>query len=113
MNKENPVVATMYIPFVEGFHSFVCLGNPGSGGDLYKSVPLYKQALSDTNNKAFTDLLFWAERQICTHEETHRGGAIWEICDMCGAKWADDEGGKPEFSWPSEILGARKALGVD
>lgn len=37
------------------------------------------------------------ERNTCSHEETHRGGAIWEICDICGCKWADDEGGKPEF----------------
>lgn len=30
-------------------------------------------------------------KHICEHEETHRGGAIWEICDHCGEKWADDE----------------------
>jgi hypothetical protein len=40
-------------------------------------------------------VLEYAERETCTHEETHRGGAIWEICDRCGMKWADDEGGKP------------------
>lgn len=40
-------------------------------------------------------VLQYAERETCTHEETHRGGAIWEICDSCGKKWADDEGGKP------------------
>ena len=60
--------------------------------------------------KALQRLLSWSDRQVCTHEETHRGGAIWEICDMCGAKWADDEGGKPEFKWPDEIEGARTAL---
>jgi hypothetical protein len=26
----------------------------------------------------------------CLHEVTHRGGAIWTICDDCGRKWADD-----------------------
>jgi hypothetical protein len=36
-----------------------------------------------------------AMRNYCLHEETHRGGTIWEICDSCGAKWADDEGGMP------------------
>ena len=36
----------------------------------------------------------------CTHDNTHRGGAIWEICDDCGDKWADDRGGKPAFKWP-------------
>ena len=60
--------------------------------------------------EALKHLLSYAERQICEHEETHRGGAIWEICDMCGAKWADDEGGKPDFEWPAEIEAARGLL---
>ena len=60
--------------------------------------------------EALKHLLSYAERQICEHEETHRGGAIWEICDMCGVKWADDEGGKPEFKWPDEIKAAHAAL---
>ncbi|WP_447846538.1 hypothetical protein ACFZNQ_15940 [Pseudomonas aeruginosa] len=50
------------------------------------------------------------ERKTCCHEETHRGGAIWEICDSCGAKWADDEGGKPEFAWPESVEKAREFL---
>ena len=77
-------------------------------------VPLYTlpPASPDVEGlvKALQRLLSWSDRQVCTHEETHRGGAIWEICDMCGAKWADDEGGKPEFKWPDEIEGARTAL---
>lgn len=33
----------------------------------------------------------------CDHTYTHRGGAIWTICDDCGREWADDEGGyKPD-----------------
>jgi hypothetical protein len=56
--------------------------------------------LVDGLRKAITQ----AEIRICTHDETHRGGAIWEICDQCGAKWADDEGGKPEFKWPEAIV---------
>lgn len=59
---------------------------------------------------ALTQLLRWAEKQFCTHEETHRGGAIWEICDSCGAKWADDEGGRPAFEWPKAISNASAAL---
>lgn len=31
----------------------------------------------------------------CEHKETHRGGAIWTICDECGAEFADDRGGIP------------------
>lgn len=34
-----------------------------------------------------------AGKNICPHEERHRGGMIWEFCDNCEAKWADDEGG--------------------
>lgn len=50
------------------------------------------------------------ERETCTHEETHRGGTIWEICDLCGARWADDRGGKPEFSWSPAVEQARECL---
>jgi hypothetical protein len=52
--------------------------------------------------KAVTD---YAARNTCLHEETHRGGAIWEICDQCGMKWADDEGGMPAnaHELPKEI----------
>ena len=56
------------------------------------------------------DLLREIERQTCAHEETHRGGFLWEICDSCGAKWADDEGGKPEFKWPKVVEKARAML---
>ncbi len=54
-------------------------------------------------------LIYEVERNICPHEETHRGGQ-WEICDMCGAKWADDRGGKPEFKWPEVVERARAML---
>lgn len=62
--------------------------------------------------KVFKDLLKYAERKTCLHDETHRGGYIWEICDSCGAKWADDEGGKPAnaHEWPAEIAAAQQAL---
>ena len=46
------------------------------------------------------DLLMFMEKEVCPHEETHRGGYLWEICNHCGNKWADDEGGKPEFKYP-------------
>jgi hypothetical protein len=59
---------------------------------------------------ALRDVTHFAERNICSHEETHRGGVLWEICDMCGAKWADDEGGKPAWVEPPEIVSAREML---
>lgn len=60
--------------------------------------------------KALKALLKRDEINTCQHEETHRGGFLWEICDSCGAKWADDEGGKPEWKDPPEWVEARLAL---
>lgn len=57
--------------------------------------------------KSLTD---YADSLVCRHENTHRGGAIWEICDDCGAKWADDRGGKPNFEEPAAIKAAREAI---
>ena len=60
--------------------------------DIYNSkmlVPI-KQAM-----KALAAVL--KNIYVCEHESTHRGGAIWTICDQCGKRWADDEGGfKPD-----------------
>ncbi len=54
--------------------------------------------------------LAWNERNTCTPEETYRGGAIWEICSSCGAKWADDEGGKPPHIEPAFMVELRAAI---
>lgn len=63
--------------------------------------------------KALKELLRRDEIETCQHEETQRGGFIWEICTSCGAKWADDKGGKPEWQDPIEWVNARAALGKD
>lgn len=60
--------------------------------------------------KDMRQLQNYAEGQVCQHETTHRGGALWEICDECGAKWADDEGGKPDFEMPKELQRGQEAL---
>jgi len=60
--------------------------------------------------EALKNLLDRDERYTCQHEETHRGGFLWEICDCCGAKWADDMGGKTEWKDPPEWVAARAAL---
>lgn len=60
--------------------------------------------------EALAGLLARDIRNTCTHENSHRGGAIWEICDDCEAKWADDEGGKPVWVDPPEWVAARAAL---
>jgi hypothetical protein len=67
-----------------------------------------REAIYRNHLHALVDLI---EMTTCTHENTHRGGAIWEICDDCGAKWADDMGGKPAvFVWPRCVEDARKLL---
>jgi hypothetical protein len=81
--------------------------------DCYVHENWYTQHLKSVNDElveALEKLLFRDEKNTCTHEETHRGGFIWEICDHCGAKWADDEGGKPEWIDPPEWEKARKAI---
>jgi ribosomal protein L37AE/L43A len=60
---------------------------------------------------ALKNLVSYAERSECQHENTHRGGAIWTICDDCGGKWADDQGGFKPYCEPVEITAARQALG--
>jgi hypothetical protein len=60
--------------------------------------------------EALKKLLDYSERNTCQHEETHRGGFLWEICDVCGDKWADDMGGKTEWKDPPEWVAARAAL---
>jgi len=67
-------------------------------------------APSSDAEKVMRDLLYWAENTRCPHEETHRGGAIWEICDACGEKWADDEGGKPPSITPAPLQAAHDWL---
>lgn len=68
------------------------------------------EAQRDALLEALKEMLHRDERNTCRHEETHRGGAIWEICDSCGAMWADDEGGKPEWEDPKEWTQARAAI---
>lgn len=62
--------------------------------------------------QAFGALLAYAERSTCLHESTYRGGAIWEICDNCGRKWADDTGGMPPdaHEYPKEIREAQAVV---
>ncbi|ATS92356.1 hypothetical protein DLP05_127 [Stenotrophomonas phage vB_SmaS_DLP_5] len=56
------------------------------------------------------DLLKHIDKETCTHEETHRGGAIWTICDSCGRKWADDEGGFQPHKDDPAVAQARKYM---
>ena len=73
---------------------------------LAQPAPIIPEAVMEV----IAGLVYEVERNVCTHEETHRGGFLWEICDMCGARWADDMGGKPEFKWPEIVEKARDML---
>ena len=61
-------------------------------------------------HKLLTDLLEEVDRNICTHEETHRGGSIWTICDHCDKEWADDRGGFEPYVDQPAIAAAREFL---
>ena len=67
-------------------------------GAQEQPAPIFPESVMEV----IAGLVYEVERNICPHEETHRGGQ-WEICDMCGARWADDRGGKPEFKWPEVV----------
>jgi hypothetical protein len=50
------------------------------------------------------------DSEICTHEDTYRGGAIWTICHGCGMQWADDRGGFKPYQDPQWLTEIRSAL---
>lgn len=56
------------------------------------------------------DLLAHVDQETCRHEDTHRGGTIWTICDDCGRKWADDEGGFKPYADAPAVAAARAFL---
>jgi hypothetical protein len=89
-------------------------------GDYWKLGPFFTTPQPDRTaeleaalreaRESLKSIYSLATRNICSHDETHRGGAIWEICDHCEMQWADDEGGKPKFNWPKEIPECEKAI---
>lgn len=90
-----------------------CVDSPEHDTRLLYAKPVSadKPRITEQDVREIIDALVGhIERNTCLHEETHRGGTIWEICNSCGAKWADDRGGKPEFRWPSYIDDARTLL---
>lgn len=68
------------------------------------------RAENERLREALRDLLTYAERQQCTHEDTERRGFNWTFCMACGKKWADDEGGFKPYEEPVEITASRNAL---
>lgn len=53
-------------------------------------------------------LLRHIDSETCRHEETHRGGSIWTICDQCGREWADDQGGFEPYQDAPAVAAARE-----
>jgi ribosomal protein L37AE/L43A len=89
------------------------IGTPESHPFRHLMVEVVRKVVDEVrkdDEALIRQMLDHIERNTCTHEETHRGGVIWEICDGCGAKWADDEGGKPPFAWPKVVLAAHARL---
>ena len=66
--------------------------------------------MSKSCKEVLGNLLRYAERQTCRHEETRRGGFNWTICNQCEKSWADDEGGFSPYVEPQEFTDARKFL---
>ncbi len=66
--------------------------------------------MKESNKQLIRDLISEIDRNICRHEDTHRGGFLWTICDACGRKWADDEGGMPEYKEPECVTRAYEIL---
>jgi len=59
-----------------------------------------KEKVDTAVRDALENLVDYVERNTCRHENTHRGGVLWTICDDCGMKWADDRGGFPGYATP-------------
>ena len=88
----------------------------GQSCPLHPNTPPAEPA-GDELRRAVEDLIQAAEALLrrdevntCPHEETYRGGILWEICHSCGMKWADDEGGRPDWTVPPEWEGIREAI---
>ncbi|HEV2540245.1 MAG TPA: hypothetical protein VGU03_11110 [Frateuria sp.] len=77
---------------------------------LLAAAPSAPAGVPEGWREALAGLLRYVDHETCAHENTHRGGAIWTICDDCGQKWADDRGGfKPHEDAP-EVATARRLL---
>lgn len=72
--------------------------------------PGEQRAMLEQAAQALDAALNEVARNVCTHEETKRGGAIWTICCNCDMKWADDQGGFQPYAEPPRITAAHQTL---
>lgn len=119
LSKLRAPVADSTLPLEQALHELVDKIVPGlDTGDLVQDARRASTALSAIlasapvadERAALAKLLEYVDRNTCTHEDTHRGGAIWTICDGCGMKWADDEGGFVPHQDAPAVAAARAAL---
>lgn len=73
-------------------------------------TPESDSALTERMRDDLRALLNHVDMETCVHESTHRGGAIWTICDDCGMEWADDRGGFIPHTDAAEVAQARATL---
>ncbi|WP_454676633.1 hypothetical protein [Achromobacter marplatensis] len=59
---------------------------------------------------ALSGLLDYVDRNTCTHENRHKVGTLWTICDDCGRKWASDRNPYTPHQDAPAVAAARAAL---
>jgi hypothetical protein len=113
----------VYAPNLEGTNRFSLIVHGGwqtagvyrtDADELQANAAFIVRACNshDALVEALRALLNHADRETCVHESTHRGGAIWTICDGCGMKWADDRGGFVPHTDAVAVAQARAALAL-
>lgn len=94
----------------DGIELSICLDSCGHLDDHAWEILPEGPSMEDELAEALQKGCVKYSATLCAHDETHRGGLIWEICHYCGMKWADDEGGKPPFKENETLLMAESIL---
>lgn len=94
-------------------HKYDKSGNPIESYAIWQAADeiIRLRAEREKMVECLRKLLDHVDRETCTHDETHRGGGIWTICDECGMKWADDRGGFVPYKDPPAVEQARSLFG--
>ena len=99
MTDDTQAPAVINLPDVTGVHG------PDAPYTRYIRADIAEGLL-----RALAGVIGLVENGTCFHAETYRGGLIWTICQDCGAKWADDEGGFNAPKAPIELIEAQEAI---
>lgn len=71
------------------------------------AAPVREEGVSAAIIRALLDHV---DRDTCQHDNLKRGGVQWTICEDCGRKWADDQGGFKPYVDPQPVAAARLYL---